>query len=97
MVTVKTVLSLSAAKKWHLHQIDVYSVFLQDDLNDEIYLQLPQGFNSQGENMVGRLMKSLYGLKQAPRKWNAKLTEAFSIFEFVQSRYDHSLFVKKSD
>ncbi|XP_015169785.1 uncharacterized mitochondrial protein AtMg00810-like [Solanum tuberosum] len=56
---------------------------------------MPQGFASQGENKVCRLVKSLYGLKQAPRQCNTKLSEALVRFGFVQS-YDPSLYVKKT-
>jgi len=45
---------------------------------------------------VCRLTKSLYGLKQAPRQWNAKLSQVLLKFEFKQSEYDHSLFIKKT-
>ena len=38
----------------------------------------------------------MYGLKQAPRQWNAKLTEALLKFKFMQSQYDHSVFIKRS-
>lgn len=77
--------------------MDVYNAFLQGDLHEEIYMQLPQGFKSQGETQpVCRLLKSLYGLKQAPRQWNAKLSEALVRMGFSQSQYDHSLFVKRT-
>ena len=84
MVTVRTIVSLAAARHWHIHQMDVFNAFLQGDLDDEIYMQLPQRFVGQGEK-VCRLTKSLYGLKQAPRQWNQKLTEALSNLKFKQS------------
>ncbi|XP_059290836.1 uncharacterized mitochondrial protein AtMg00810-like [Lycium ferocissimum] len=56
MVTVRTVLSLAAAKGWHIHQMDVYNAFLQGHLHDEIYIDMPQGFHNQGENLVCRLI-----------------------------------------
>ncbi|XP_016558520.1 uncharacterized protein LOC107858380 [Capsicum annuum] len=96
MKTVRTILSLIAQRGWIVHQMDVFNAFLQGDLNDEIYMELPQGFSSQGENKVCRLVKSLFGLKQAPRQWNAKLSEALLKLQFKQSEYDHSLFIKNT-
>ncbi|XP_070030778.1 uncharacterized protein [Nicotiana sylvestris] len=69
----------------------------QGDLFDEIYMQFPPGFKSQGESqLVCRLHKFLYGLKQDPRQWNEKLREALYQFGFVESQYDHSLFIKQT-
>jgi len=94
---VKSVLSIDVASHWHIHQMDVYNAFLQGDLNEEVYMSLPEGFSSQGETsgMVCRLVKSLYGLKQASRQWNVKLTDALIDFGFNQSSLDHSLFIKR--
>lgn len=49
MVTVRTVVSFADSRHWHIHQMDVFNAFLQGDLEDEIYMQLRQGFVSQGE------------------------------------------------
>lgn len=63
----RTVLTLSSIHQWHVHQMDVHNASLEGDLRDEIHMELPEGFHSQGETKVYRLRKSLYGLKQAPR------------------------------
>ncbi|XP_075097867.1 uncharacterized protein LOC142175187 [Nicotiana tabacum] len=49
MVTVRTILSIDVVQYWHIHQMDVSNAFLQGDLHDEIYMNLPQDFVSQGE------------------------------------------------
>lgn len=96
IATVRTVLSLAAPHNWHVHQLDVNNVFLQGDLHDEIYMQLPEGFASQRESrLVCRLVKFLYGLKQTSRQWNLKLSEALLESGFVQSSLDLSLFIKR--
>ena len=54
-----------------LHQMDVKIVFLNGELDEEIYMEQLVGFISQGqEHKVCRLLKSIYSLKQSLRQWN---------------------------
>ncbi|GJS78367.1 ribonuclease H-like domain-containing protein [Tanacetum coccineum] len=94
MGTVRCVLTLAVEMNWKNFQMDVNNAFLYGDLNEEVYMLPPPGFSKPNENKVCKLKKSLFGLKQAPRQWNHKLTEALRDAGFVQSKNDHSLFVK---
>lgn len=98
MVTVRTLISIAASPNWPLFHMDVSNAFLQGDLVEEVYMDMPQGFHRQGEKRkVCRLLKSLYGLKQASKQWNIKLTDALTCVGYVQSAHDHSLFTKKQE
>ncbi|GJX90484.1 ribonuclease H-like domain-containing protein [Tanacetum coccineum] len=76
---------------------DVNNAFLYGDLNEDIYMSLPLGFECSDKNKVYKLNKALYGLKQAPRQWNAKLTTVLAKHGFVQSKFDYSLYIKHND
>ncbi|KAJ0471759.1 putative RNA-directed DNA polymerase [Helianthus annuus] len=97
LVTVRCVLSLAVQNGWKLFQLDVNNAFLYGELNEEVYMSLPEGYQSYDVSKVCRLKKSLYGLKQAPRMWNEKLVGVLIDCGFVQSKCDTSMFIKSAN
>ena len=92
MVTVRAFRAIAASKHWELHQMDVHNAFLHGDLDEEVYMKLPPGFESSYPNKVCRPRKSLYDLKQAPRCWFVKLVFVLKDYGFLQSYSNYSLF-----
>jgi transposase len=90
--TIRMLLSIAARENLILSQFDVKTAFLYGDLEDEIYMQQPEGFND-GSGRVCRLLKSLYGLKQAPRCWNKKFTSFLEKHGLKPSDADPCLFI----
>jgi hypothetical protein len=64
LTTIRVLLSLTASYGLLVHQMDVKTAFLNGEVEEEIYMDRPDGFVSKGqEGMVCKLLKSLYGLK----------------------------------
>ncbi|GKB23090.1 putative RNA-directed DNA polymerase [Tanacetum coccineum] len=97
MTTIRLVLSIVAAENLHLEQLDVKTTFLHGDLDEDIYMTQPEGFQSAGkeENLVCKLKKSLYGLKQAPRQWYLKFDSFMQRAGYKRCAMDHCCYLKK--
>ena len=65
--TVKIPLSIAANLDWPLQQLDVKNAFLNGDLKEEVYMDLPTDFDKRVGSMVYKLQKSLYGLSNLLR------------------------------
>lgn len=100
LASVKLLLGLAVIKGWSLCQMDVSNAFLHNDLDEEIYMSLPQGYTLASgtlpPNPVCRFHKSLYGLKQASRQWYHCLSDVLLKAGFQQSASDNTLFVKQN-
>ncbi|RVW44659.1 Retrovirus-related Pol polyprotein from transposon RE1 [Vitis vinifera] len=95
--TIRILLSLAVNQDWCLQQLDIKNAFLNGDLEEEVYMEIPPGFEeSMAKNQVCKLQKSLYGLKQSPRAWFDRFTKAVLKLGYKQGQADHTLFVKKS-
>jgi hypothetical protein len=87
LTTIRIFLSLAVSHGLLVHQIDVKTAFLNEELEEEIYMTQPDGFVVKDqEDNVCKLMKSLYGLKQAPKQWYEKfdvtlISAGFSVNE----------------
>ncbi|XP_014489795.1 uncharacterized protein LOC106752595 [Vigna radiata var. radiata] len=96
LTTVTLLIALAASNNWFLHQLDVDNAFLHGDLNDEVYMEPPPGLKIHNEGQICRLTKSLYGLKQASRQWFEKVSSFLISANYIQSKSDHSLFIRKT-
>jgi hypothetical protein len=64
LTSIRCILALATLEDIKIHQMDVKTAFLNDELEEEIYMEQPQGFVHQGgEHLVCKFHKSLYGFK----------------------------------
>ena len=86
-------ISIVAEMGWKIHQMDVKTAFLNGIIQEEIYVEQPQGFEiHERESHVCRLKKALYGLKQAPRAWYSRIDSYLQRMGFQKSEEDLNLY-----
>ena len=96
--TIRLIIALAAQKRWRIFQMDVKSAFLNGHLEEDVYVEQPEGYIVKGqENKVLKLKKALYGLKQAPRAWYNKIDDYFRRREFIKCPHEYGLYVKKKE
>lgn len=99
MVTLRFLLATAVHHNWHIAQLDINNAFRRGDLNEEMYMSLPQRYKHTSTilNPVWKLQKSLYGLNQANRQWFTKLTTFLLNSWFTQSYTDTYLLTYKKE
>jgi len=78
-----------------LHQVDIVGAYLQGDLDEEIYMKVPNGLAEKygSGQKFWRLRKALYGLKQAGRQWKKCLHQVMTKLSFTHAMADDCLYV----
>ncbi|GKB06944.1 retrovirus-related pol polyprotein from transposon TNT 1-94 [Tanacetum coccineum] len=93
--TIRMIIAIAAQYRWKIHQMDVKSAFLNGLLEEEVYVEQPEGYVAKGqEGKVLNLKKALYGLKQAPRAWNTRIDKYFQEHGFRKCLSEYALYVK---
>jgi hypothetical protein len=82
-------------KNFKVYQMDVKSTFINGYLEENVYVEQPEGFLvTNNPNYVCKLKKELYGLKQAPRAWYHRLDKFLQDKEFKKGIVDSNIYIK---
>lgn len=91
--SIRLILALAAEFDLHVHQLDVTSAYLNGVLQEEVYMQQPEGFvDKNNPNLVCKLKKTIYGLKQSGREWNFEIDEALKKIGFSRCNGDRCVY-----
>ncbi|GKE63069.1 retrovirus-related pol polyprotein from transposon TNT 1-94, partial [Tanacetum coccineum] len=91
---IRIFLALAAQMNMVVYQMDVKTVFLNGNLQEEVYVSQPDGFvDPDNPYHVYKLKKALYGLKQAPRTWYDMLSSFLTSQDFSKGLVDPTLFI----
>ena len=93
--TIRLILILTLIYGWDTRQIDFVLAYTQADVECELYMSIPKGFEVEGdEEYVLKLQKNLFGQRQAGRVWNQHLVDRLIKVGFVVSEIDECLFYR---
>ena len=93
--TARLLLGLACVYDWEVHVMDVTNAFLYGDIDHEIYMEQPEGYDD-GSGRVCLMKRAMYGLKQSPRQWNRHLHEHLESLGFKVSALDPALYMQGS-
>ena len=81
---------------WHTRQLDFVLAYPQADVECDLYLEIPQGFEFEGSRKTHclKLIKNLYGSKAAGRVWQQHLFKGLLELGFTQSTTDECVFYR---
>ena len=93
--SIRSIMAIAAARDLEIIQLEVKTAFLYGNLDEEIYIEQPERFVTQGrEQEVCRLIKSIYGFQQASRVWNIKFNEFIILFGLTRSTADPCVYYR---
>jgi len=93
--SIRTFFGIVAMRDLELGQLDVKTAFLHGELEEEIYMDQPEGFIVPGkEDLVCKLKRFLYGLKQSPRQWYKRFDSFMLSHGFKRSEFDSCVYIK---
>ena len=95
ITSICVLMALTSIYKLVVHQMNVKTTFLNGNLDEEVYMDQPEGFVLPGnERKVCKLVKSLYGLKQAPKQWHEKFDTVTLANGFKHNGVDKCVYSK---
>ena len=95
MEGVRTLLAYATYKGFKFYQMDVKSAFLNRILEEEVYIEQPEGFlDENNKDKVCKLHKVLYGLKQAPKAWYERLHKYLVQIGFERTDDNSNMYIK---
>ena len=94
--SLQLLLAIANTLNWEIEMMDIIGTYLNSELEEEIYMKLPRGFNDRSGQVL-KLHWAIYGLKQVGRAWYNWLRKTLLNLRYIQSITDECLYIQKED
>ncbi|CAM9800780.1 unnamed protein product [Choristocarpus tenellus] len=88
--SLRCVTSVAAYKGWSIDALDFTHAYLNTDLQEDVWLELPDG-------RIVKAEKAIYGLKQSAMEWFHELRGTILTEGWTSSQHNECLYFKKSE
>jgi hypothetical protein len=95
--TLRMLMAITASSDMQQHMLDFKTAFLNGEIEEDVYVTQPPGYQLTDPNKVCKLIRALYGLHQAPRAWHQRLKRELEAHGFIESKADPGLYIYCSD
>ena len=93
VTALHAILALAVLEDLKLESLDISTAYLNSNIDAEVYMKQPEGFEQQGPEWVCKLQKGLYSLKQGGQLWFEKLNSVLSSMGYKRIKSDPSIYV----
>jgi hypothetical protein len=91
ITTFRILMAIVCAFNWVCIQMDAVNAFINAELDEEVFLKWPEGFEEFGTSL--RLLRALYGLKRSPKLWFKEISTTLSKLGFTACGDEPCLFI----
>lgn len=91
--TVRCLLAIAAERDLEVRGLDIKTAYLNAEMDKDLYIEQPEGYERGGPNWVCKVLQALYGAKQAGKLWYEHLAKTLTVAGMTPSKADPCLFL----
>lgn len=93
---IRLMLAIAVSNAWEVHHLDVKCAYLYGDLAEDVYMNLPQGYDRPCGDIL-KLKRPIYGLKQSGRNWNNEIDRYLTNSGFVRLKCSNCMYAYNNE
>lgn len=95
--SLRILVAFAAIMGWEIHQMDAVTAFLNGELTEELYVEIPEGYKrAEWKDKVWLMNRSLYSFKQSPKIWQDDVETFLLSVGFVKCLVDHCIYIRSN-